>query len=120
MLKAGKKLDQLVNIKDASSAGYLLRAEHVAKPHDSETARLNLERIEAISSTLKNLKAEVTTDLNGTVNSKGRIKPGRKTVHDSDESVLTKIRTIRENIEKTKTDLAKLGCLCLQIQICWT
>ena len=76
MLKAGKKVDQLMNIKDASSVGYLLRAERVAKPHDSETARLNLERIEGISSILKNLEAEVTTDLNGTVNSKGRIKSG--------------------------------------------
>ena len=66
MLKAGKKVDQLMNVKDASSAGYLLRAEHVAKPHDSETARLNLERIEGISSVLKNVKAEVTTDLNVT------------------------------------------------------
>ena len=109
MLKAGKKVDQLMNIKDASSFGYLLRAEHVAKPHDSETARFNLERIEGISSTLKNLKAEVTTDLNGTVNSKGRIKPGRKTVHDFDEGVLTKIKTMRENIEKTKTELVKFG-----------
>ena len=54
MLKAGKKVDQLMNIKDTSSAGYLLRAEHVPKPHDPETAQLNLERI------------EVTTDLNVT------------------------------------------------------
>ena len=66
MLKAGKKVDQLMNIKDASSAGYHLRAEHVAKPHDSETARPNLERIEGISSVLKNVKVEVTTDLNVT------------------------------------------------------
>ena len=96
-----------MNIKDASSAGYLLRAEHVAKPHNSETARLNLERIEGISSILKNLEAEVTTDLNGTVNSKGRIKSGWKTAHDFDECVLTKIRTMRENIEKTKTELVE-------------
>ena len=66
MLKAGKKVDQLMNIKDTSSAGYLLRAEHVPKPHDPETAQLNLERIEGISSVLKNVKAEVTTDLNVT------------------------------------------------------
>ena len=122
MLKADKKVDQLMNIKDTSSAGYLLRSEHVAKPHDLETARLNLERIQGMSSILKNLKAEVPTDLNGTINSKGRIKSGRKTAHDFDEGVLTKIRTTRENIEKTNRncEVRKSGNLCLQIQICWT
>ena len=30
-------------------------------------------------------------------------------MHDFDEGVLTKIKTMRENIEKTKTELVKFG-----------
>ena len=93
-----------MNVKDASSAGCLLRVGHVTKPNDSIPARLNLQRIKGISSILESLDKEVKTDLSSTLKSSGRIKTaGRKTAHDFDESMLTKISTVKDNLQKIKT-----------------
>ena len=58
-----------------------------------------------ISSILESHDSEIKTDLNSTFKSSGRIITGQKTAHDFDESTLTKINTVRDNLQKIKTKL---------------
>ena len=77
----------------------------------SSTARLNLQRIKGISSILESLDNEIKTGLNSTLKSSGRVKTGRKTAHDFDESMLNKINTVRDNPDqKIKTKLMQFAC----------
>lgn len=106
--KVREKLNQLMNAKDPSGAGYLLREEHILRPHDSSIARMNLERIQTIEATIKTLEHAVKGDLDSTIHVSGRVKTGRKTAHDFDEGILSDLQLLKASLRETKSKLTEL------------
>ena len=107
-----QQMEQIKSVKDPSQAGFLLRENHVLKPHDSATIRQNLLRIENIETSLKKLEKDLKEHLETTIHSSGRILTGRKTAHDFDEDALSELQAMKRELDSVRCGLVELQQTC--------
>lgn len=99
------RFDQLNTSTNPSAAGFLLKEDHIAKPHDTNTVQINLQKLGKCTKDLDILERSVKSHLNSTVNTTGTIKTGWRTAHDFDEKTLTGICEVQNKISDMTTKL---------------
>ena len=70
--KIGKQVEHIQSKKDPSQAGYILRENHVLKPHDSEAIRQNIIHIDDLQHSIYKIEKELNEHLKKTIHSLSR------------------------------------------------
>lgn len=110
--KIREQLAQLKSVKDPSKAGFLLRENHILKPHDSTTITQNMLHIKRVETSIETLQKNLKEHLERTIHSSGRVLTGHKTAHDFDEQKLTELQGFRNELHTLITSLSQLQETC--------
>ena len=104
-----RQTQQLEKTENPSTAGYLLRENHILKPHDSSIIKKNLNQMEQVETFVQGIKDKVKSDLLSSVLANGKIKAGRRTSYKFDEDVIFELRQLKEKLVSTRPKLTDLG-----------
>lgn len=97
--KNRKQAEHIQSEKDPSQAGYILRENHVLKPHDSETIRQNIIHIDDLQNSINKIEKELKEHLKKTTHSLSeRVLTGHKTAHEFDVAQLSQLQSVRNEL----------------------